>query len=76
MKNNYSISYTMVNSSYTRKVWDNLGNTKKFNTIDEATKYIDEILIKESGKYINLEKPIKIMQGWNVAKEIYYSEGK
>jgi len=70
MKKTYSIGYTDKYDDF-RKVWDNLGYTKKFETIEEAENYIQQKIAPE---YININKPIKIMQGWKVIKEIFYKE--
>ena len=60
----YSIGY-IDNYGDFNKVRKN-GDTMKFITIEEAEKFIDII----DKKYIDNTKPIKIMQGWKVIKEV------
>ena len=65
MKGKYSIGYNDKNNDFI-KVWEN-GYTKKFEKIEEAEQYIQEKLEEQ---YVNTEKPIKIMKGWEVIKEV------
>lgn len=60
MKKIYSIGYKDDYGDFV-KVWEN-GNTRKFETIEEAETFIKNN-IKRNGTY-------KIMQGWNIVKEI------
>ena len=65
MKKIYSIGYVDASGDF-RKEWDKLGYTLKFATIEEAKKYIEQM----DKKYIDINNPIKIMQGWKVIEEI------
>ena len=60
----YSIGYVDKYGDF-NKVRKN-GDTMKFTTVEEAEKFIDII----DKKYIDNTKPIKIMQGWKVIKEV------
>ena len=66
MKKIYSIGYIDLYGDFA-KVWDDKGYTLKFETIEETEKYIKENMYKE---YVDINKPIKIMQGWKVIKEV------
>ena len=66
MKKIYSIGYIDLYGDFA-KVWDSKGYTLKFETIEEAEKYIEKDMYRE---YIDNSKPIKIMKGWEVIKEI------
>lgn len=68
MKEMYSIGYVDT-YNISKKVGNDLGYTKKFATIEEAEEYVNQKLIMNKN-YINTDKPIKIMQGWIVIKEI------
>lgn len=67
MKKVYSISYTNK-YNHLKKVWDDLGYTLKLATIEEAENYIKT---KLDPNYIDITKPIKIMIGYEIIKEIY-----
>ena len=67
MKKVYSISYTDKYNHF-KKVWDDLGYTLKFATIEEAENYIKN---KIDLNYVDITKPIKIMNGYEIIKEIY-----
>ena len=67
MKKVYSISYTDRYNHF-KKVWDNLGYTMKFATIEQAENYIKTSM---DLNYIDITKPIKIMIGYETKKEIY-----
>lgn len=66
MKKIYSIGYIDQYGDF-RKVWDKLGYTLKFATIEEAENYINNKLDKN---YVKPNTLIKIMQGWKIIKEV------
>lgn len=66
MKKIYSIGYNDLYGDFA-KIWDSKGYTLKFETIEEAEKYVEKWVDKN---YVDITKPIKIMKGWEVIKEI------
>lgn len=65
MKKQFSVGY-IDNYGYFKKVWDEKGYTRKFETIETAEDYINNM----NKEFVDTTKPIKIMQGWKVLKEI------
>ena len=62
----YSIGFNYANGGCFKKVWDKLGRTLKFETIEEAEEYI----IKNFEMKYAKDNSVKIMQGYKVIKII------